>query len=132
MGDLTVKEKGGLIDVLHGGGGLPEMKKPFEREIMLFDTYVAGTTHVTGIEDIEPLLKEGDKLNFFREPDNEDDKEAIMITTEDDVKIGYVPKKDNIVFARLIDAGKLLFGRIVEKEIRGRWVRIRINIFLHE
>jgi hypothetical protein len=47
-------------------------------------------------------------------------------------KVGYVPKADNIIFSRLMDAGKLLFGRIVEKEVQGNWLKIDIKVFLHE
>ncbi len=55
-----------------------------------------------------------------------------MIKTTDGVKIGYVPRQDNVIFARLMDAGKLLFGKITEKEKKGKWVRISIAVFLHE
>jgi hypothetical protein len=48
------------------------------------------------------------------------------------IKIGYVPKQDNAIFARLIDAGKFLFGKITSKEKKGSWVRIYIKVFLHE
>ena len=59
-------------------------------------------------------------------------KQAIVIKTVDGVKIGYVPKQDNVIFARLMDAGKLLFGRITSKEKKGSWVKIYIKVFLHE
>lgn len=77
-------------------------------------------------------MKVDDKIEFFREPDNRYDSQAIVIRTTSGTKIGYVPKKDNVVFARLMDAGKLLFGRISEKEKRGNWVQIKIKIYLHE
>ena len=48
------------------------------------------------------------------------------------VKIGYVPKEDNIVFSRLMDAGKLLFGKITAKALKGKWLKINIGIYLHE
>ena len=60
------------------------------------------------------------------------DAQAIVIKATDGVKIGYVPRQDNVIFARLMDAGKLLFGKITEKEKKGKWVRISIDIFLHE
>ena len=104
----------------------------FERDIFLFDTYVAGTSHVEGIEALESQLREGERLAFFREPENPYDAQAIVIKTTDGVKIGYVPRQDNVIFARLMDAGKLLFGKITEKEKKGKWVRISIDIFLHE
>ena len=57
---------------------------------------------------------------------------TVAVKTADGVKIGYVPRQDNVIFARLMDAGKLLFGRISEKEKKGKWVKISIDIFLHE
>ncbi len=132
MSDLVKSENGGLVSLLHGKGGDLVIPKPFEKDIFLFDSYVAGTTHIEGIEELEPHLNIEDKLDFFREPDNRYDKEAIMIKTSSGVKIGYVPKQDNVIFARLMDAGKLLFGRISYKEKKGKWIKIKIKVYLHE
>lgn len=132
MGELTNVGGGGLIGLLHGKGGNLAVPRPFERDIFLFDTHVAGTSHVEGIEELEPYLNVDDKLDFFREPDNPYDKQAIMIKNMDGVKIGYVPKADNVIFARLMDAGKLLFGRITAKEMKGSWLKLDIKVYLHE
>ena len=102
MDHLTKEEKRGLVSLLHGKNGEVSMPKPFERDIFLFDTYVAGTSHVEGIEELEPHLQIGDRLAFFREPENPYDAQAIVIKTTDSVKIGYVPRQDNVIFARLI------------------------------
>ena len=128
MGDLVKTGGSGL----HGKNGEISIPKPFEKDIFLFDTYVAGTTHIEGIEELELHLNVDDRLAFFREPDNRYDKQAIVIKTVDGVKIGYVPKQDNVIFARLMDAGKLLFGKITSKEKKGSWVKIYIKVFLHE
>lgn len=132
MGDLVKTSGGGLVGLLHGKNGEILIPKPFEKDIFLFDTYVAGTTHIEGIEELEPHLNVDDRLEFFREPDNRYDKQAIVIKTIDGVKIGYVPKQDNVIFARLMDAGKLLFGKVTSKEKKGSWVKIYIKVFLHE
>ena len=132
MNDLINTESGSLLGLLHGKGGDLVIPKPFERDIFLFDTYIAGTTHIEGIEELALYLNIDDKLDFFREPDNPYDAQAIMIKTTNGVKLGYVPKQDNVIFARLMDAGKLLFGRISNKETKGRWVKIKIKVFLHE
>lgn len=132
MNDLINTESGSLLGLLHGKGGDLVIPKPFERDIFLFDTYIAGTTHIEGIEELALYLNVDDKLDFFREPDNAYDEQAIMIKTGNGVKLGYVPKQDNVIFARLMDAGKLLFGRISHKETKGRWVKIKIKVFLHE
>lgn len=132
MSDLITTETGGLMSLLHNQNGELAIPKPFEKDIFLFDTHIAGTSYIDGIEELEPNLNEDDKLDFFREPDNKYDKRAIVIKTIDGVKIGYVPRYDNVIFSRLMDAGKLLFGRISSKEGSGRWVRINIKVYLHE
>ena len=132
MGDLVKTGGSGFVGLLHGKNGEISIPKPFEKDIFLFDTYVAGTTHIEGIEELELHLNVDDRLAFFREPDNRYDKQAIVIKTVDGVKIGYVPKQDNVIFARLMDAGKLLFGKITSKEKKGSWVKIYIKVFLHE
>lgn len=108
------------------------MPRPFEKEIFLLDTHVAGTSFVEGIIDLAPSLHTGDKLNFFREPDNPYDDKAIMIRTQNGIKIGYIPKANNLIFARLMDAGKLLFGKIESKEMRETWLRIEIKVYLQD
>ncbi len=132
MSELMNTGGSGLINLLHGKNGELVMPKPFEKDIFLFDTHIAGTSHIEGIEELEPHLHIGDKLDFFREPDNSYDKQAIMIKTTDGVKIGYVPQDDNLIFARLMDAGKLLFGKITAKEKVQSWIKIDIKVYLHE
>lgn len=132
MSDLINTNGGGLVGLLHGAGGELAMPKPFERDIFLFDTYVAGTSHVEGIEELEPHLNIDDKLDFFREPENPYDPKAIVIKNADGIKVGYVPQKDNIIFSRLMDAGKLLLARIDSKEMQGNWMKMDIKVFLHE
>lgn len=132
MGDLVKNNSGELVGLLHGKGGNLVVPKPFEKDIFLFDTHVAGISHIEGIEELEPHLNIDDRLDFFRESDNRYDKEAIVIKTAGGVKIGYVPKQDNVIFARLMDAGKLLFGRISGKEKKGSWVKLDIKVFMHE
>lgn len=132
MGDLIAPENGALLNLMHGKGGDIAMPLPFEKDIFLFDTYVAGTSFIDGIEELADHLAQGEKLDFFREPENPYDKKAIVIKTAQGVKIGYVPRSDNAVFSRLMDAGKLLFGRITMKKMRGEWLEIKIKIYLHE
>lgn len=132
MSDIVKSNKGSLVSLMHGKGGGLAIPKPFEKDIYLFDSHVAGTTYIEGIEELEPHLNIDDRLNFYREPDNKHDPKAIVIKNADGVKIGYVPREDNVIFSRLMDAGKLLFGRITYKEMKGKWLKISIKIFLHE
>lgn len=117
---------------MHVKSGNLRIPKPFERDIFLFDTHVIGTTSIEGIEELTPRLNVDDKLDFFREPDNPHDKRAIVIKNADGIKIGYGPREDNVVFSRLIDAGKLLFGKITSKEMKENWLKLDTKIFLHE
>lgn len=132
MGELNKNKKSELVGLLHNKGGILDIPKPFERDIFLFKTHIAGTSFVEGIEELEPHLYIDDKLDFFREPDNQYDKRAIVIKTSDGVKIGYIPRVDNKIFARLMDAGKLLFGKIASKEKQGIWLKIDIAVFLRD
>ena len=133
MKDLTTTDISDIISVVDPGKGGLTIAKPFENEIFLFDTYIAGTSFIPGLEDLIEHLKINEKLDFFREPDNKHDKEAIVIKTNNKIKLGYVPRSDNVIFARLMDAGKYLFGRIVEINTNhGSWIKITIKVFLKE
>lgn len=132
MSDLEKRQQNELIAYLLGRESGLAAPKPYERDIYLFDTFVAGTTHVEGIEEIGENLAEDDKLVFYREPENRYDPQAIRIETVRKEKIGYVPREDNVVFSRLMDAGKVLFAKVISKEMRGNWLRIKIKIYLHE
>ncbi len=107
---------------------LGDIIKPLIKEIHLFDSYIAGTTH---LEDSTVLdaIKVGDVLTLQRE-DNKFDSNAILILNEDKKKLGYVPEKDNIVFARLMDAGKLLKAKITQISQKGSFKQIGVGIYL--
>lgn len=107
---------------------LGDIIKPLIREIHLFDSYIAGTTHLDDKSVLE-RIKVGDALSLQRE-DNKFDSNAILILDEEGKKLGYVPEKDNIVFARLMDAGKLLKAKINSITQKGRFTQIGVSIFL--
>ena len=125
--EITKTETDSLVSTIdkHGVG---EMLKPLIREIHLFDTYVAGTTHLDD-KSILDEIKVSDKLNLLRE-DNKFDEKAILILTEAGVKLGYVPEKDNVIFSRLMDAGKKLIAKITKIEKKGSFTQISIGIYL--
>ncbi len=124
---LTTESKKALIAGV-GEKGLGEVIKPLSREIHLFDTYIAGTTHLKDPSVLDEI-KVGDRLMLQRE-DNRFDDNAILVLNEAKKKLGYVPEKDNIVFARLMDAGKLLRGKIKRIEPKGSFRMIGISIYL--
>ena len=71
----------------------------------------------------------GDVLSLQRE-ENKFDSNAILILNADGKKLGYVPEKDNMVFARLMDAGKLLKAKISKITMKGTFKQISVGIFL--
>ena len=102
--------------------------KPLIREIHLFDTWIAGTTYLED-KSLLKALKENDELLLQRE-DNKFDSKAILVLTQDKQKLGYVPEKDNIIFSRLMDAGKTLKAKVTHTEEKGTWTKIGIGIYL--
>ena len=81
---------------------------------------------------LESFIQVYDRLEFFRDIHNSFDKNAIEIWNMDGIKIGFVPQKDNVIFSRLMDAGKLLYGKVTNKELQGNWVKINIRIYLQD
>lgn len=124
--ELDIKKEG--VISLVGDKGLGEVIKPLMREIHLFDSYVAGTTHLEDKSVLEEI-EIGSALTLRRES-NKFDMNAIIILTDDNRKIGYVPEKDNVVFARLMDAGKLLKGKVSQIQQKGSFKQISISIYL--
>ena len=60
------------------------------------------------------------------------DNNAILILTEDGQKLGYVPQEINEVLSKLMDAGKLLFGRLDEKNWVDDWLKLDIQVYLRD
>ena len=125
--ELTTGKAGDLVSVIDQNG-LGEMLKPLINEIHLFDAYVAGTMRLKDPSVLEEI-QEGDRLSLIRE-ESKFDENSIAILTEDKKKLGYVPEKDNVIFARLMDAGKRLIARIQKIEKKGSFVQISIGIYL--
>lgn len=130
--DLIKTEASGIMQLLHTNKEGLEALNPFSRDILLFETHVAGTTHIPDIEETVKGLKPDDTLDFFREPKNNYDEQAILVKLKDGAKIGYIPRNDNIVFARLMDAGKRLFGKVLNIEDKHGWIKITMEIYMHE
>lgn len=128
MANELTKADQNLVSIIQESG-ITNLIKPLIREIYLFDTYVAGTSFIEN-RDLFKDLKENDHLILKRETDNKFDSQAILILTQSNQKIGYIPRKDNLIFSRLLDAGKLLSASIKEINLKGDFYSIKINIFL--
>ena len=116
-----------IIKLIHN----TDLADPFSEKIFLLHSIIAGTSYVDNIDELEPKLNKGDRLDFFRESENPHDKKAILVKHRDN-KIGYIPMVDNEVFANLMDAGKLLFGELKYKKFYNDWLKIGFDIFLED
>ena len=106
-----------------------EILKPLQKEILLFETYIAGTMYIED-ESLIDALNLGEKLTLKREPQNAFDEKAIRVDNKDGKKLGYVPEKDNLVFSRLMDAGKMLYAEVVKVREKIGYTQVDIEIYL--
>jgi hypothetical protein len=104
---------------------------PFKQEVFLLEIVIAGTSYCKEIDTVESQIVPEKVLIMRREPHNQFDKFAIAIYCGD-VRIGFVPAEMNMVCSRLMDAGKLFFCRVVSKEWKNKWLKIKANIYMVE
>ena len=107
---------------------IEEILHPLIREIHLYDTWIAGIAQMED-KSILRALKENEELLMQREK-NEFDSNAILIMNNEMQKLGYVPEKDNTVFARLMDAGKTLKAKVIRVREPRTGLNVSIGIFL--
>jgi hypothetical protein len=95
--------------------------------ILLQDSPLAGFQFHEG-KALWEQLKEGDALTLTREPDNHYDPKAIRVEWQGH-KLGYVPRRENLDLARLMDNGQQLHARITRmQKARNPWERIRFEV----
>lgn len=91
--------------------GIENVVMPLMNEIFLSFTNIAGTRYCNNQEAFKTLEKNVPLL-LEREADNKYDSNAIKVMTTDREKLGYIPKSDNSIYARLMDSGKILNARV--------------------
>ena len=112
-------------------GDLPELLKPMQEKIYLDSVYAAGISHLDDPE-LPAKLKPKEKLYLFREPENPHDQYAIRIDNEAGEMIGYIPKRSNRVFARLMDAGKILTAAVSDVEKTVRYCALKVDLWMED
>ena len=145
MEDLILKaDETELVSLLNSDAGIT-LPLPFEQDIFLYGTEIAGTRYRDNIEELYNRLELGDILALVREPDNPYDEYAIRIEIDTDgipgydlsqmdpdLKLGYVPRSINKPFARLMDAGKLLYGVVRDKQLITGYHKIIVKIYMRD
>lgn len=107
-----------------------EYLKPLSRDILLFTTNIGATYR---LKDKMPLFKLniGDHLSF-RLGDSKYVDNLIYILNDKEELVGYVPEADSSIFARLMDAGKMLFAIVKNRNSSTAVPLIEIDIYLRD
>lgn len=124
--ELTVRKEDLLAVVEERRLG--EILKPLVKEIHLFDTNISGTSFAED-NSVYEALEENEKLILQRE-NSRFDSSAVLVLNREKKKLGYIPEKDNQIFSRLLDAGKLLIAKVISATNSDGFYRIRIGIYL--
>ncbi len=118
--ELALKEQGGNIDAL---------LKPLKKEILLFDGNLAGTYKLLDKSALLDL-KVGDRLEF-RYNQSKYEKDAVQVYSSKG-QVGYVPESDEVVFKRLLDAGKSLIGKVIKTDFSRGFPVVNFSIYLED
>lgn len=92
--------------------GSDEMPSPFSKEIYIGRQSIVGMRFQGGAETLVNDLKPGDRILLLREPENEYDEQAVMALDRKGRKLGYIPRRENLVMSALMDHGKVFYGVI--------------------
>lgn len=118
------------------GGALLFVSKPSSenvpqatKEIRLSSPYIAGFQYYQGLE-LEQMLKENDSLILKREPQNMHDCYAIEVLSGS-TKLGYLPREENKIIARMMDQGMTVKARIVKIKPEERPYR-RVKMIVYQ
>ncbi len=97
-------------------------------QLWLQSSRLAGFRYYEG-RALWPQLHEGDVLSLVRDRDNPWDRRAVRVEWQGHM-LGYVPRSDNAVVARLLDHGTHLRARIVRlTRSRNPWQRVLFDIY---
>ena len=122
----------GRIDILPGRRERRGRRPP---RIYLIETRVAGFQYHDGPDlEVQAVLAEMKDLVLVREPYNEYDSRAIAIQTAYQDKVGFIPRRNNLILASMMDQGLPLFAEIVEFDPvqidESPWNCLRIRVYM--
>ncbi len=117
------------LQKLYDKGSFP---MPFSQEILLFECHVAGTGYIPNSTELAKDLQDNQTLSLLREAQNPHDAMAIQVCTVEGTKLGYIPRSWNTIPAHLMDAGKMLFAKILKSELQDKWLHIQIAVYLKD
>jgi len=99
-------------------------------EIKLCSPLIAGFRYYEGEANVEEFHP-GDNLTLIREPKNPHDRYAIEVY-RGTLKLGYIPRVDNKVVARMMDQQVPVMARIrYVNPDEDAYSMVRIRVFFH-
>ena len=119
-----------MLTLLHSNG--LSIPKPFSKPVYLLWVPIMGMQFVNGIAKLLENINEGDRLTLVREPDNKYDEFAILVKNSAGEKIGYIPRRNNLIPARLMDAGKLLYATVRGKDVSYAYPDVTVDVYMED
>lgn len=113
-------------------GKYKDLPMPFERTVFLTECHLAGTAEIDDMLVKTRNVETGTPLVMKRMPTDAQDARAIAALTAAGDIVGYVPRRYAAVFARLMDAGKLLSAKVTEKSLENHWLDLAVSIDMKE
>lgn len=106
---------------------------PFEQQVMLVErARIAGTSHHGDSDDVLASLELGARLTLQREPTSRHDPWSIRAISPAGRMLGYLPADVNEILSRLMDAGKHLYAKVVEKDESDTWIKVYVEVYLDD
>ena len=119
----------GLISSLLPGLAIGARSKAEPTTISIQESPIAGFQYHQG-EALWPQLAIGQPLTLHREPDNRYDPRAVRIDWQEH-KLGYIPRRENIAVAQMLDRGRGIQAKIVGLgESQNPWERVMVSLSL--
>jgi len=117
------------LAVLGTSGVVYSQKRMGQRKLLLQESPLAGYQYHRA-QGVWPFLREGELLQLKREPHNRHDSNAIGVWFKND-RLGYVPRRENLTLAQMMDRGEKLEGCITRLVVEGDpWRRVRFSVVL--
>ena len=105
---------------------------PFNDDIRLAQTYIAGTMFVEGLDDKLGSVSYGTKLELKRDLSNRYDSNAIEILNEEGERIGFLPRKINPIAAGLMDSGKHLYCIVTFMRFDLEFTEVSVDLMMED
>lgn len=111
-------------------GALPA---PFAQQIVLIErTWLAGSRALPRVSKLAVVLTAEQELTLRRDVGNANNEYAIDVFTAGGDKLGQLRASESGIIARLMDAGKHVFARVLNVERGAAGPRIFVEVVLDD